>query len=230
MFRYGLGQHARKIWGSLKPYSMINITFYFLCVCLVISSLYFFFQTISAGYKDASGILILVGLSGALITLTYNIRRHLSEDYFKDASTKLEKAFAVLLDKKTGEITRDRLSWATSARLLLSAEKISNHIIMSSHKEIYNEYIHYWKVEFKKIIKDFAYSVYTSGKENWNGKADEIPTDAIYIIHKFILWENGIKDPLFKQKIESNVVREIKSSYPFLYDYLSKIDARFNKK
>lgn len=227
MSRDESNKNMRKIYANLKPFSTINITFYFLCICLVLSSLYFFFQIITTNYKDASGILILVGLSGALITLTYNIRRHLSEDYFKDASTKLEKAYAVLLDTKTGEITRDRFSWGTSARLLLSAENISKHIIMKSHKRIYNEYISYWKVEFRKIIKDFSHAYYASSQGKQSGEADEISVDTIYVIHKFLLWEDDIKDALVKQKIEPKVMQEIKISYPFVYDYISSVKRRF---
>lgn len=224
----------------IKPLSLINVFFYFLICTLLIALSLLLFPFFSASTpvvpsgvnlqekSSAKDYWVILGFLAAAITLTYNIRRHLSEDYYKEAKSQLEKSYLCLCNNPSQKITNDRLKWLTTARLLLSAERISNKIIMSSHKYIYKEDKQYWRIRFVEIIEDFPEDFY-------QGHADGVVTDfenmhekislaSIYAIHKFMQWDDSYIDPLEKQLLSKDQRTYISRRYPILRRIIDKAE------
>ncbi len=105
--------------NSVKPFTAINLFFYVIIIALIFFSLVFTFLFVSDGAGDYTKYFILLAVSVTLLTLVYNIRRHVSEDYYKDAKEHLDKAFEILQPKE-GDIRppNDRYIWLPAARFL----------------------------------------------------------------------------------------------------------------
>lgn len=216
----------KKSYYYIRPLSFVNILFYFLSGLLVLGICWFVKDTVSEGVEHSSKVLIFVALCAALITLIYNIRRHLSEDYYKEAKSQLEKAFYILQENPDKPITRDRLKWLTCARLLLSADRISKKIIMSSHKHIYKEDKQYWKARFYEIIEDFSEDFYAGYTGDFfadfvNGR-NKISLASVYAVHKFMQWDDDYIDPLEIKEWSDEQLSDISRNYPILRSVIKK--------
>lgn len=128
----------------LKPFSFLNIFFYLMILivsCLFISFLVIFLS----GSGNSAQPLTLLAVGAALLTLVYNVRRHISEDYSKEARSYLEKAYETLKPSEPGKNPiNDRLLWLTSARMLKISENLSKKILFDSHRDAYIEDRQYW--------------------------------------------------------------------------------------
>lgn len=234
----------------LKPFSVINILFYMLifiasllvgviCLALIFplspSMNPVQLTTSEAIISDSTPFkdyLIILGFMAAALTLTYNIRRHLSEDYYKEAKSQLEKAFNTLVIDKA-HVTNDRLKWLTCARLLLSAERIGNKIIMSSHKYIYKEDKQYWRVKLVEVVTDFDEYFYLGGDggffEESPGVVDKVSLDSLLVVHKFMQWDEAYADPLGHQLLNADQERHILHFYPKLHKIIIKERQHFKE-
>ena len=227
----------KKIVNWFKFISLVNIFFYILIFTLLISILFLLlsrslqfipltysveFLPITLPPKD---YLVILGFLAAALTLTYNIRRHISEDYYKEAKSQLEKAFLTLSDN-ANKISNDRLKWLTCARLLLSTDRLGNKIIMSSHKYIYKEDRQYWRVKFSESIQDFPESFYTGRKDGFFDDTpqgvDKIDLDSVLVVHKFMQWDIKYTDPLGRQSLDKVQLRHISACFPILRELIRK--------
>ncbi|CAI0971146.1 Uncharacterised protein [Serratia proteamaculans] len=187
--------------NSAKPFTAINLFFYGIIIALVFFSLVFTFLFVSDGTGEYAKYFILLAVSVTLLTLVYNIRRHVSEDYYKDAKEHLEKAFEILQPKE-GDVwpPNDRYIWLTAARFLKVSERLAAKIMMTSHKDMYREERQYWRVKFRGLVKDFPAEYYAESAEKMGGwsSRDRSPLSepSLVVIYKFLDWEKGYVDPL----------------------------------
>lgn len=184
----------------LQPFSFLNVFFYsmiFVVMCLFISFLVIFFF----GDGNSTQPLTLLAVGAALLTLVYNVRRHISEDYCKEARAYLEKAYDTLKPSKPGDPPiNDRLLWLTSARMLKTSENLSNKILFDSHRDAYIEDRQYWRTKFWNIIKSLPSEYYAEKPEHliMHNAQDRAPLaeSSLYVIYKFMEWPKDYQDPL----------------------------------
>lgn len=187
--------------NNVKPFTAINLFFYVIIFTLILFSLIFTFLFVSDGTGEYAKYFILLAVSVTLLTLVYNIRRHVSEDYYKDAKEHLEKAFEILQPKDGGvQPPNDRYIWLTAARFLKVSERLAEKIMMTSHKDMYREERQYWRVKFRGLVKDFPAEYYAESPEKMGGwsSRDRSPLSepSLVVIYKFLDWEEDYIDPL----------------------------------
>ncbi|KQN56543.1 hypothetical protein ASE99_11060 [Serratia sp. Leaf51] len=209
-----------KIYRSFKPFSIVNISFYFIVFLTLVAFVFFVKDTLSYGFNSSNKLLALVGIGGALMSLIYNIRRHLSEDYYKEAKAMLEKAFLILSPHPDKIVMNDRMVWITCARMLLAAERIGDEIIIRSHKRIYEEDKQFWRVKFFEVIKDFPAEYYNptpqSESEFSTSNLLKIYMPSVFAIHNFMRWDDNYIDPLKEETLSPDLRVYIFRRYPNL--------------
>lgn len=230
----------RSIIQWFRHFSLINIIFYILILTLAIllySITFSFISTLtpssspntittnSSSYKD---YFVTLGFLATGLTLTYNIRRNLSEDYFKEARHQLENAYNTLnVHDDRGCLSNERLRWITTARTLIVAENIGKKIILSSHKEIHIEDKQYWRMKFHEIVKDFPEDFYAEDPEDmlFGSRDKRAPLDisSLYVIHRFIAWDDSYQDPLNNEKFSDEHLRQLRRGYPNLHNLLTSV-------
>nr|DAE11147.1 MAG TPA: hypothetical protein [Peduovirinae sp. ctySy20] len=218
---FDMAYESKRLYFWLRPFSFINVVFYFVCVmCLV-----FFAFFLSRLFMNAQGdhYVSFVALLAALATITtliYNLRRHISEDYFKDAKEYLKRAYDILEPELDGLPPNDRMSWLDAARLLGISERLGDKILMDSHKESYNEEREFWRSKFRKIIKDFPDSYYCVSPDKFivygAGDREPIAESSIYSVHKFIAWNDDYVDPLPNVSFSIKDISKIQKEFPRL--------------
>jgi len=224
----------KKIIIWLRPFSFINIVFYIFCVlCFT-----FFIFFLARLFMNAEGdhyvsFVALLAATATLTTLIYNLRRHMSEDYFKDGKEYLKRAYEVL-EPKIGEKAppNDRMTWLTAARFIGIANRLGNKIIMDSHKESFLEEQEFWKSKLRNIIKDFVWDYYCDGVGKfkiWTPHDREpIAEPSIYAIHKFIEWNDDYTDPLPDIRFSNQELEKLRRHFPSLAQLLSQVQGNRN--
>ncbi|EPD2884530.1 hypothetical protein ACR8XW_003799 [Klebsiella michiganensis] len=219
-------------WLSfLKPFLFVNIFFYFFTFLLAALTLTFLFLTISSDVsgKSTAYIAILASLI-AITTLLYNVRRHISEDYSKDAKEYLKRAYEMLTPKNPGDLPPDdRMSWLTAARFLKVADRLGQKIIMSSHKKIFIEEKQYWRWKLGRIIKNFPSEYYAQSPEKFiiSSPEDKEPLSeySLYVVHKFIEWDEGYEDPLKTERFtDGDKELLLRRGFTNLYHLLNAVE------
>lgn len=235
----------KKMWGrvrglllkgcnSVKPFTTINLFFYVIILALVVLSLVFSFLFFD-GAGDYARYLILLAVTVTLLTLVYNIRRHVSEDYYKYAKEHLEKAYEILQPR--GEMDKppnDRLIWLTAARFLEVSEGLSSKIMMTSHKDMYREERQYWRMKFKSIIRDFPAEYYAESPEKMGGWSsrdrDPLSEASLVVVYTFIEWDKSYVDPLGNLTFTDDDIEKMRfSTYRQLGEFLHSV-REFRKK
>jgi hypothetical protein len=222
-------------FNSVKPFTTINLFFYVIILALIVLSLVFSFLFVSDGSEDYARYLILLAVTVTLLTLVYNIRRHVSEDYYKYAKEHLEKAYEMLQPK--GEMDKppnDRLIWLTAARFLKVSEVLSSKIMMTSHKDMYREERQYWRIKFKSIIKDFPAEYYAESPEKMGGWSsrdrDPLSETSLVVVYTFIEWDKSYVDPLGNLTFTNDDIEKMRfSTYRQLGEFLHSV-REFRKK
>jgi hypothetical protein len=212
-----------------RPFIFVNLIFYFVIFLFVVLGVVFLKHYMSGDDEGYTQFFILLTVSVTFLTLIYNVRRHISEDYFKDAKEHLKKAYDAL-SPKDGETKppNNRLTWLTAARFLKTAEKLSNKIIMASHKDMYREERQYWRMKFLEIVKDFPENYYAESPEKmliW-GVADRRPLSesSLVVVYKFIEWSDDYIDPLEKVTFTDTEIHDMRhGSSVNLGTFLAKV-------
>ncbi|BEM40484.1 hypothetical protein SME10J_42110 [Serratia marcescens] len=215
--------------NNLKPFTAINLFFYGVISILVFLSLLFSLLFVSDGAEEYAKYFILLAVSVTLLTLVYNIRRHVSEDYYKDAKEYLEKAFEILQPREGDDRPpNDRYIWLTAARFLKVSEKLAEKIMMTSHKDMYREERQYWRVKFRGLVKDFPAEYYAESAEKMGGWSsrdrDPLSEASLVVIYKFIEWEKSYVDPLESLIFTDDEIEKMRfSTYRQLGEFLHDV-------
>jgi len=151
---------------------------------------------------------VLVGFLGicvAISKLVSDQRWRESEVYLEQSMDLFDKSFkALVVDESTGYPLSSRTNWLTSARLLLAAQELGKKISQSSHINTYNEYLEFWRFEFRNLL---CFSVdggpepeyfYEEGfLHAWNDRVRApIAERTIAIFYRFMEWPNDKEDYL----------------------------------
>ena len=230
-FNNKLNGVTKGFFNYLRPYSFVNVFFYFLLVLFSVFIVCFLMLALKSGVdNNFSAYIAIIASTIAVTTLTYNARRHISEDYTKDAKEYFKRAYEILTPETQDALPPDtRMAWLTAARNLKIAERLGNQIIMSSHKEIFIEERQFWRIKFGGIIKNFPSEYYAESAEKFiiNGPGDKEPLSeySLYVIHKFIEWDDEYKDSLDDTRFsEADKMRLLRRGYSNLYNLLLAVD------
>ncbi|MHA0962600.1 hypothetical protein [Enterobacter cancerogenus] len=222
---------VKVFFNYLRPYSFVNVFFYFLLVLLSVFIFCFLMLALRSGVdNNFSAYIAIIASTIAVTTLTYNARRHISEDYTKDAKEYFKRAYEILTPKTPDSLPPDtRMAWLTAARNLKIAERLGNQIIMSSHKEIFVEERQFWRIKLGGLIKNFPSEYYAESAEKFiiSGSDDKEPLSeySLYVIHKFIDWDDEYKDSLDDTRFsEAEKMRLLRRGYSNLYNLLVAVD------
>jgi hypothetical protein len=156
-----------------------------------------FFQTgMRFSIAELGPLMLGAGVLVALITLLTNKQREASSDFLKSAIDLLSKSYEVLAQKNSDASTNNlRLNWLTSARLLSSAEIISDSITVESHIRIWENECEYWRSRFRDLIlssTDFPQPDYFEEKsEHLKGRGDDgnhSSPNSLATLYRFIHW------------------------------------------
>lgn len=214
----------------LRPFSLVNLLFYIAILGSLILFVIFLNSIIFNEAKSATSFGALFATSLTMTTLLYNARRHLSEDYSKDAKEYLKRAHEILEPKGGSEYPPDdRMVWLTAARFLKISERLASQIIMSSHKKTFIEEKQYWRWKIKEYIKNFPpqyYAVSAMGFRFYKpGDKEPLSEFSLYAIHKFIEWDDDYIDPLDdKHFSEEDREKLLRRGYRNLYNLLREVE------
>lgn len=213
----------------LRPFSFVNVIFYISIMVLLGLFLTFLGSVLFSGTQSATSYIALLAASLTMTTLIYNARRHLSEDYIKDAKEYLKRANEILEPKDGNEFPpKDRVVWLTAARFLKISERLASKIIMSSHKATFIEEKQYWSWKMKEYIKNFPSEYYP--EDFWKArhfvpmKGSYFTEFSVYVIHKFIEWDSDYIDPLDKTCFSEEDIKKLRrNGYANLANILREV-------
>lgn len=219
-------QMGKSFIAFLRPFSLVNILFYisiFSSIAVLVTFLGSFF---SNDTKSATSYLALFASCLTMTALLYNARRHLSEDYSKDAKEYLKRAHEILKPKEgTEQPPDDRMVWLTAARFIKISNRLASQIIMSSHKKTFIEEKQYWRWKIKEYIKDFPPQYYAESPAKFiissPGDKEPLSEDSLHAIHKFIEWDDDYTDPLEDVRFsEEDMKKLLRGQYRNLHNFL----------
>ncbi|MFU3331546.1 hypothetical protein IPC396_00735 [Pseudomonas aeruginosa] len=159
---------------------------------------------------ETGPFLVAAGVLAALLTLTTNQARSASDDFLKNATDLISKAYETLDSTKDeqGRPKNSRLVWLTSARLLCTAREVGSLITVESHKIIWTRQLEYWRGRFRDLIdpdgNDFPSEYYAERPEDMLSTTSEqrqpLAEASLAVLYRFIRWPDGHKDPLKGEK------------------------------
>ncbi|NMP32611.1 hypothetical protein HII17_13675 [Thalassotalea sp. M1531] len=148
---------------------------------------------------------VSIGVYVAIWKLVNDQQWRRSEAYLEQAKELFEKAFnALKLDPETNYPVNDRYAWLSSSRLLLAALDLGKKIEDRSHKETFEEYMEFWRVQFADLLKldqrdilenDYFYQEGALIAYTPEDRAP-IPERAIAVLYRFLQWPEGREDRL----------------------------------
>lgn len=158
----------------------------------------------TASIPEVAPLIVLAGVITAVLAFVFNLRRARSEDTLEAAADLLEKAYDALTGKD-GVPTNRRHAWLSAARLIATAEKLSKHIVESSHRTIYGEKREYWRGQIYDLIfpsppEGLPSSFYAEKPEHLiahSGRVrDPLSEKSLAYMYRFIRWPEGTADPI----------------------------------
>lgn len=170
---------------------------------LLISSL--LQQSATAPIVYLGPLLVAAGVLTGLVTFSFNLKRSRSEDLLEAAIDLLEKAYEKLAPTEgSDQPSNSRGAWLSSARLILTAERLGSGITEPSHRLIYQETREYWRTRLYELIfpslEGLPSSFYAERPEHmvsWSGRArDPLSEKSLALLYRFIRWPENTGDPL----------------------------------
>jgi len=150
--------------------------------------------------------IVAAGVLAALITLSINQLRETSEEYLKNATDLLSKAYEILETNKDdhGRPKNSRLNWLTAARLIRTAEGIAGLVTVESHRRIWREQNEYWRGRLRDLInpgiESFPKEYYAAKPEHMLSYGDDdrqpLSERSLAVLYRFVQWPEGLEDPL----------------------------------
>jgi len=201
-----------------QPFSFMNVTFNFIVITLIFNFICVvlvmpFLNTYDELEKFMKIIWPIVVFQLAALGFVYNIRRHLSEDYYKEAKEQLSKAYENLNHFKDGTLDNDRLRWLTTARMLSVSIMLSEKIMMSSHKVMYREEQQFWRMKFNDLVIDFPSDFYAENPKHliMHSHSDRSPIAeaSLVEIYNFMAWPEYYIDPLKTRRFSDKEIHRM---------------------
>lgn len=162
----------------------------------------------SFSITDLGPLCTTAGVIAALVIFICNLQRARSEDILEAATDLLEKAYTKLKPQDGSNLpSNSRLAWNSSARLVLTAEKLEKDITEPSHQLIYQEKKQYWRAQFYELIcpwpEDLPSSFYAENAKDMidqdtKGRAP-LSEKSLAFLYRFVRWPEKRSDPLGDQ-------------------------------
>jgi len=233
-----ISSSCKKINNYLKPYSFINVFFNVIVYSILLSFIAAIICILPSSTPDAEEFMKtywpIVVFQLAALGYVYNIRRHLSEDYYKEAKDQLSKAYENLSHYKDGMLDNDRLRWLTTARMISVSNMLSKKIMMSSHKIINREDRQFWRIKFSNIVEDFPAKFYAEKPEHLMMHAGHerspIAEASLVEIYDFMKWPDDYVDPLYDKRFSNEEIERMTIRGPRGLGYLLKAHRELKKK
>lgn len=158
----------------------------------------------SGSIAEIAPLIVLAGVITAVLAFLFNLRRGRSEDVLEAASSFMEKAHQALLTEH-GVLTDQRHAWLSAARLLATAEKLSEQLAEPSHLTIYREEKEYWRgrlydLIFPSVPEGLPSTFYAEKPEHmigWSGRVrDPLAEKSLARLYRFIQWPKERPDPI----------------------------------
>ena len=155
----------------------------------------YFGGTLAPILAFASFIGLVVGVQHQVKARWDEQSRANSTVYFKNATRSLERAFATFLDAEDTEVpVRDRLIWLTVARLICSAQSVSQKIEVESIREMYDAEEEFWRHRFYELLQPKSLRAHLVTRAYFPGS--RIDEKSIRVIYEFTEWPQGRDDPI----------------------------------
>ncbi|TAJ18729.1 MAG: hypothetical protein EPO60_08155 [Rugosibacter sp.] len=154
---------------------------------------------------DLGPLLVAAGVLTALIAFLFNLRRARSEDLLEAATDLLEKAYENLAPKGESTLPSNRrLTWLSTARLIITAETLGKRITEPSHELIYREKKEYWRTRLYELIwpsiEGLPSSFYAESPEHMIARSgdvrDPLSEKSLAFLYRFVRWPEDTPDPL----------------------------------
>ncbi|MGC1050835.1 hypothetical protein WKH14_00655 [Pantoea agglomerans] len=225
--------------NKTKPFSFINILFHAIVISLALSFITVLFSillmsSLNEFEKFMKLFWPIIVFQLAALGFVYNIRRHLSEDYYKEAKEQLSKAYENLHHFKDGVLDNDRLRWLTTARMLSISIMLSKRIMMSSHKIMYREEKQFWRMKFVDLVTDFPSEFYAESPKHLIMHSSDvrapIAESSLVEIYDFMKWPDDYVDPLHDKRFSSEEIESMTIRGPRGLGYLLKAHRELKKK
>ena len=150
----------------------------------------------------ASFIGLLVSLQEQRLKVQLHEEREDSKIYLENAVVSLERAYAEIMKGSEGSVPRsDRLTWLTTARLLLSASEISSKITVGSIRKMYEAHEEHWRKQFYNVFDPHNFKSPMNNSDYFRQGERETPGYVIdersmKVIFEFCEWPKARQDPL----------------------------------
>jgi hypothetical protein len=163
----------------------------------------------SSSISEIAPLFVLAGVLTALVAFVVNLRRGRSEDTLEAAMDLLEKAYQALTGEGA-EPTNRRHAWLSAARLIATAEKLSQHIVESSHRTIYTAKREYWRGQLYDLIfpsppEGLPSSFYAERPEHmvaYSGRVRApLSEKSLAYLYRFIRWPEGMADSIGEEPV-----------------------------
>jgi len=121
----------------------------------------------------------------------------------------LEKAYQALAGEAE-EPTNRRHAWLSAARLIATAEKLSQHIVESSHRTIYGAKREYWRGQLYDLIfpsppEGLPSSFYAEQPEHmvaYSGRVrPPLSEKSLAYLYRFIRWPEKVADSIGQEPV-----------------------------
>lgn len=231
--------YVKRLHNYLMPLNLINSIFILIVVSLFLNFIaIMFFMVNFSSFDEVDKFMKtfwpVVVFQLAALGFVYNIRRHLSEDYYKEAKEQLSKAYENLNHFTGKMLDNDRLRWLTTARMLSVSNMLSNKIMMSSHKVMYKEEKQFWRMKFNDLVIDFPSEFYAEKPMHWimheSHERAPIAEASLVEIYDFMKWSDDYTDPLDKKTFSEKEIERMITRGPKGLGNLLKAHRELRKK
>lgn len=127
-------------------------------------------------------------------------RRKASEKYLQESIRLIERAYAIFTDSGhyADPPRNDRLTWLSTARMIIRFKKMRSKISVSEHIVIADEQEEYWRLQFYSLLRENRENLNLSYFQPSGDRygADTVARKSVAIIFDFAKWKETETDPL----------------------------------
>jgi len=157
--------------------------------------------------QAASSLAVACSALVAFVVYRSTVKRNNSEDtrkasekYLSESVNLLERAYAIFTDSGVNVTPprNDRLTWLSTARMIVRFKKMRSKIEVSEHLAIADEHVEYWRLQFYSLLREnranLTLAYFQPSGDRYAG--DMISRKSIAIIFHFAKWQEADVDPL----------------------------------
>ncbi|MCY1223156.1 hypothetical protein D9M72_352680 [compost metagenome] len=149
------------------------------------------------------------------------------ESYTRQAVVCLERAYSKLNPHKDRHPIRDRLAWLESARLIKSAEELSEKIETDGYRAIYENEREHWRGIFMDTLEPSGLFVVSDRADYFEEShgVEGIDVKSVYTLYRFATWQPDQPDILDKISYDfdlSKIAKKYTGARQYLQAFLDR--------